>query len=91
LIDLQRSEEEILAGFSPDTRRLIRRAEMEGVLYEESKNVEDFVRFFNTFARQKKLSLWLNAERLRQSGGYLQDYAGAQGRRSAVCTSVLMQ
>ena len=68
LIDLQRSEEEILAGFSPDTRRLIRRAEMEGVLYEESKNVDDFVRFFNTFARQKKLSLWLNAERLRQSG-----------------------
>lgn len=65
LIDLRRSEDEILADFSQNVRRHIRRADREGVTYEESTDMDEFVRFFNRFARQKKLSYWLNAETLK--------------------------
>lgn len=66
LIDLRKSEDEILAGFSAETRRLIRRADKEEIVYDESTDMDEFVRFFNRFSKQKKLSYWLNAETLRQ-------------------------
>lgn len=66
LIDLRRGEEEIMADFSQNARRSIRLSEREGVTYEESTDMDEFVRFFNRFARQKKLSYWLNAETLKK-------------------------
>ena len=68
LVDLRRSEEEILAGFSAETRRLVRKAEKEGITYEVSTDMDEFVRFFNRFARQKKLAYWLNADTLKSRG-----------------------
>ncbi|RZI43750.1 hypothetical protein EGT07_08260 [Herbaspirillum sp. HC18] len=66
LIDLRRSEEEIMADFSQNVRRSIRLSDREGVTYEESTDMDEFVRFFNRFARQKKLTYWLNAETLKK-------------------------
>lgn len=66
LIDLTQSEECLLTGFSADTRRLIRRAEKEGIVYLETSDIEEFVRFFNKFSGQKRLNYWLKADSLRK-------------------------
>jgi len=66
LIDLTQPEEAILSGFSADTRRLIRRAEKEGIVYRDTDDIDEFVRFFNKFSGQKRLSYWLNADALRK-------------------------
>jgi len=64
LIDLTPSGPDILASFAPDTRRLIRRADKEGITYRQSDNVEEFVQFFNTFAGKKNLNYWISVESL---------------------------
>jgi hypothetical protein len=66
LIDLRKSEEQILGEFSRESRRLVRRAGEEGIVYDESMSMDEFVHFFNRFSRLKKLSYWLNAETLKQ-------------------------
>jgi lipid II:glycine glycyltransferase (peptidoglycan interpeptide bridge formation enzyme) len=80
VIDLTRSETDILASFAPDTRRLIRRADKEGITYRESDDVDAFVRFFNTFAGQKNLSYWISTEALvRQAPRFKITIAEMQG------------
>lgn len=66
LIDLTQSTESLLAGFSADTRRLIRRAEKEGIAYQETGDIDEFVSFFNRFSAQKRLNYWLKADSLRR-------------------------
>jgi len=66
LIDLRRSEEDILAGLSTQARRKVRRADKEGIVYEVSNDIDGFVRFFNRFAQQKQLSYRLKAETIKK-------------------------
>lgn len=66
LIDLTQSEESLLMSFSADTRRLIRRADKEGIAFRESSDIDEFVRFFNRFSGQKRLNYWLKADSLRK-------------------------
>lgn len=46
LLDISRTEEEILKGMRKTTRNLIRRAEREGVEIIESKNISDVDKFY---------------------------------------------
>ena len=53
-IDLSRSEEEIFSAYKSNTRNEVRRAAREGHLFEQSCT-EEFVPFYNAFAKEKKL------------------------------------
>lgn len=66
-IDLTQEEKQILAAFSPNTRREIARATREGIEMHESADLEEFVPFFNKFAENKGLDYRVKRETFRKT------------------------
>lgn len=57
LIDLKQSEDDILMSFKSNTRNEVRRGIKDGYFFEISSNIQEFVDFYNVFAKEKSLGL----------------------------------
>jgi len=49
VVDLSRTEEEIIASFEKDTRNSVHRAEREGVIVKKSNNPDDWQKFYKLY------------------------------------------
>lgn len=54
-IDLTQSEEALLQGMKSNTRNEVRRAIREGFFFEPVEDYEEFVTFYNEFAKEKHI------------------------------------
>lgn len=72
-IDLTQSEEDILQGCKSNTRNEIRRAIREEFFFEVVNSIDEFVSFYNAFAKSKGLDI-INHETLSKFGNNLALY-----------------
>lgn len=57
LIDLNQTEEDLLSSFKSNTRNEVRRAIRDGFFFEKVESIDEFVSFYNDFAKEKNLEL----------------------------------
>lgn len=67
-IDLARDEDQLLASFTPTTRRSVHHAVRDGIEFRETTDLARLVSFFNRFAEQKGLAFRAGMNQLEQIG-----------------------
>ena len=70
-LNLEQDTQHIFANFSSDIRKKIRKAESEGTVCYFHNRIDEFVSFFNDFAKKKKIST-TSKVKLQEMGEYVQ-------------------
>ena len=75
LIDLKQSEDDILMSFKSNTRNEVRRGIKDGYFFETSTDIDEFVRYYNAFAKEKTLGC-ITPQSLKRFGELIITKAG---------------
>ena len=89
IVDLTQSEDELMASFKSNTRNEVRRAIREGFFFEPVDNVEEFVEFYNAFAREKHLDCISSDKITRLEGNVAMYKSGLNGATMTMHASTL--
>ena len=97
IVDLSRTEDEIIASFEKDTRNSVHRAEREGVVVKKSGSLDDWQKFYDLYKQTSQRGHftprpWSQFEKIRQamlSAGQAKLYLASFGNQILACALIL--